>query len=173
MDPQQLRKLTTAVPQDVFLFAGTLRDNLRFGRPDASDDDIRAAVHACQADGVLERHGGLDGKVAERGQNLSLGERQLLALTRALVTDPPILILDEATASVDRSTERLLQAATEKLLEGRTALVVAHRLSTIQNSDRIFVLHKGVLVEEGTHDELLKKGGTYATYVDLQKKSGG
>ncbi len=174
MDPGALRRLTTAVPQDVFLFAGTLRDNLRFGSPDASDEQLERAVRACQAELVLERHGGLDGVVAERGQNLSLGERQLLALSRALVTDPPILILDEATASVDRHTERLLQAATEKLIEGRTALIVAHRLSTIEKSDKIFVLHLGELVEEGTHAELLaKKDGVYATYVELQRKSGG
>jgi ATP-binding cassette subfamily B protein len=173
MDPKALRRLTTAVPQDVFLFAGTLRDNLKFGRPEASDDEVLRAVNACQADMVLERHGGLDGKVVERGQNLSLGERQLLALSRALVTDPPILILDEATASVDRHTERLLQAATEKLIEGRTALIVAHRLSTIEKSDRIFVLHQGALVEDGTHQELLAKGGVYAMYVDLQRRSGG
>jgi subfamily B ATP-binding cassette protein MsbA len=173
MDPKDLRALTTAVPQDVFLFAGTLRDNLKFGRPSASDGELISAVRACQAEGMLERHGGLDAVVSERGQNLSLGERQLLALARALATNPPILILDEATASVDRHTERLLQAATEKLIEGRTAIIVAHRLSTIEKSDRIFVLHLGLLAEEGTHDELLAKGGIYATYVDLQRRSGG
>jgi ATP-binding cassette subfamily B protein len=172
MDPGALRKLTTAVPQDVFLFSGTLRENLAYGRPGARDDELIAAVKACQAEPVLEKHGGLDGKVSERGQNLSLGERQLLALARALVTDPPILILDEATASVDRQTERRLQQATERLIEGRTALIVAHRLSTIERCDRIFVLHQGELVEEGTHAELLAKGGIYATYVDLQRKSG-
>jgi ATP-binding cassette subfamily B multidrug efflux pump len=173
MDPNALRKLTTAVPQDVFLFAGTLRDNLAFARPDASDDEILRAARACQAEGLIEKHGGLDGKVVERGVNLSLGERQLLALARALLTDPPILILDEATASVDRATERALQVATEKLIEGRTAMIVAHRLSTIERCDRIFVLHKGELAEEGTHDELMAKGGTYATYVDLQRRGGG
>jgi ATP-binding cassette subfamily B protein len=173
MDPRVLRKMTTAVPQDVFLFAGTLRDNLAFARPEASDDEIMRAVRACQAEQVLKKHGGLDGKVAERGQNLSLGERQLLALARALVTDPPILILDEATASVDRSTERLLQVATERLIEGRTAMIVAHRLSTIERCHRIFVLHRGELVEEGTHAELVAKRGVYATYVDLQSRGGG
>jgi ATP-binding cassette, subfamily B, multidrug efflux pump len=173
MDPSALRKLTTAVPQDVFLFAGTLRENLAFARPDASDDELLRAARACQAEHLIDKHGGLDGKVAERGVNLSLGERQLLALARALLTDPPILILDEATASVDRATERALQVATEKLIEGRTAMIVAHRLSTIERCDRIFVLHKGELVEEGTHDELVAKGGTYATYVDLQRRGGG
>lgn len=173
MDPRALRRLTTAVPQDVFLFSGTLRENLAYGRPDAGDDEILHAVRACQAEQVLEKHGGLDGKVTERGQNLSLGERQLLALARALVTDPPILILDEATASVDRQTERRLQAATETLIEGRTALIVAHRLSTIERSDKIFVLHQGELVEQGTHAELVARGGVYATYVELQRKSEG
>ena len=173
MDPRALRRLTTAVPQDVFLFAGTLRENLAYGKADATDDDILRAVNACQADFVLERHGGLDGKVVERAQNLSLGERQLLALCRALICDPPILILDEATASVDRQTERRLQAATEKLIEGRTALIVAHRLSTIEKSDVIFVFHQGALVEQGTHAELMTKAGVYAMFVDLQRKSGG
>jgi ATP-binding cassette, subfamily B, multidrug efflux pump len=173
MDPRALRRLTTAVPQDVFLFSGTLRDNLAFGRPDATDDEVMRAVRACQAEHVVDKHGGLDGKVTERGQNLSLGERQLLALARALVTDPPILILDEATASVDRQTERRLQAATERLIEGRTALIVAHRLSTIERCDRIFVLHQGELVEEGTHAALIARGGVYATYVELQRESGG
>jgi ATP-binding cassette, subfamily B, multidrug efflux pump len=157
----------------VFLFAGTIRENIAFGKPDASDDEIMRAARACQAEGVIERHGGLNAKVTERGQNLSLGERQLIAFARALLADPPILILDEATASVDRSTERLLQTATERLIEGRTALIVAHRLSTIERCDRIFVLHQGELVEEGTHAELVKKGGVYAKYTELQRLSGG
>ncbi len=173
MDPRALRRLTTAVPQDVFMFAGTLRDNLAFAKSEADDEEIMRAVRACQAEQVIERHGGLAGKVAERGQNLSLGERQLLAVARALVTDPPILILDEATASVDRSTERLLQTATEKLIEGRTAIIIAHRLSTIERCHRIFVLHKGELVEQGSHAELVAHKGIYSTYVDLQSRGGG
>ncbi len=171
-DPAALRAITTAVPQDVFLFAGTLRDNMRVGKADATDAQMVSALHACQADGLLARHGGLDAVVTERGQSLSLGERQLVAMARALLSDPPIVILDEATASVDRSTERLLQAATENLLSGRTALIVAHRLSTIERCDRILVLHQGELVEEGTHAELLAVGGRYAMLVELQKRTG-
>lgn len=170
MELTGLHELSVAVPQEVFLFSGTLRENIAYGNNDVDDERLRAAAEACQADRVLDRHGGLDGKVTERGQNLSLGERQLLALTRALVTDPPILILDEATASVDRETERRLQAATERLIEGRTALIVAHRLSTIESCDRIMVLHKGKLVEEGSHDELMASGGRYATLVELQRR---
>jgi ABC-type multidrug transport system fused ATPase/permease subunit len=137
--------------------------------PSATDDELLAALRACQADALLDRHGGLDAKVAERGQNFSLGERQLLALARALLTDPPILILDEATASVDRQTERKLQLATERLLAGRTAVVVAHRLSTVEHADRIFVLDRGVVVEEGNHAELLARGGPYSRFVELQR----
>lgn len=173
LDLVGLRQLTTAVPQDVFLFSGSMRDNLAYGKQDASDAKLLDAAKACQADGVLDRHGGLDGAVRERGTNLSLGERQLMALTRALVTDPPILILDEATASVDRETERRLQAATERLMQGRTALVVAHRLSTIEKCDRIIVMQKGRLAEEGTHDELMDAGGIYAKLVELQRREGG
>jgi ATP-binding cassette subfamily B protein len=170
MELTGLHALSCAVPQEVFLFSGTLRENIAYGHADVGDERLMEAVKACQAERVLERHGGLEAVVTERGQNLSLGERQLLALTRALVTDPPILILDEATASVDRETERRLQAATERLLEGRTALIVAHRLSTIEKADRILVMHKGQLVEEGTHEELLAHGGRYATLVELQRR---
>jgi ATP-binding cassette subfamily B multidrug efflux pump len=168
-----VRKLFVSVPQDVFLFSGTIRDNLTFGGELIDDERVLAAARACQADAVLDRHGGLDGKVNERGTNLSLGERQLLALVRALVTDPPILLLDEATASVDRSTERRLQAATELLLERRTAIIVAHRLATIRKCDRILVLHKGEIVEQGSHDELMAAQGRYAMLVELQAREGG
>lgn len=171
LDPRELRRLTTAVPQDVFLFSGTLRDNLRMGRADATDRQLTEALEACQALDVVERHGGLDGAVLERGQNFSLGERQLLVLARALLADPPLLILDEATASVDRQTERKLQLATERLLAGRTAIVVAHRLATVEHADRIFVLEGGAVVEEGTHAELQARGGPYARFVELQRLS--
>ncbi len=171
-DPRALRRLTTAVPQDTFLFHGTIRENLAFGAPGASDERLLDAARACCADDVIERHGGLDGKVNERGQNLSLGERQLLALTRALVSDPPIVILDEATASVDRETERRLQQAQEKLIAGRTALIVAHRLSTIEKCDRILLVSDGKVLEEGSHDELVAQNGRYAALVELQRTAG-
>ena len=171
-DPRALRRLTTAVPQDTFLFQGTIRDNLRFGAPTASDERLLAAARACCADDVIMRHGGLDGRVSERGQSLSLGERQLLALTRALVSDPPIVILDEATASVDRETERRLQQAQETLIAGRTAVIVAHRLSTIERCDRIVLMHEGRVLEEGVHAELVNKGGRYAALVELQRTEG-
>lgn len=162
------RGLFTVVPQDVFLFEGTLRDNLRFGRQSATDAEILAAVSACQASALVARGGGLDGHVDARGRNFSLGERQLLALARALVANPQILILDEATASIDRSTERHLQEATEALIAGRTALIVAHRLSTIRACDRILVFHGGKLVESGTHDDLMAARGRYQALVELQ-----
>lgn len=167
----KLRALSTTVPQDVFLFSGTIRDNLAFARPSLSDAELTKAIAACQAEGVLSRHGGLNGEVKERGQNFSLGERQLLALVRALVTDPPILILDEATASVDRETERRLQLATETLMQGRTALIVAHRLSTIRQCDRIIVMSQGRIVESGSHEELMSRGGQYAALVELQRRA--
>ena len=172
-DPRALRRLTTAVPQETFLFQGTIRENLAFGAANASDEALMAAAKACCADEVVVRHGGLLAKVSERGQNLSLGERQLLALTRALIADPPIVILDEATASVDRETERKLQVAQEELLAGRTAIIVAHRLSTIERCDRIILLHHGVVAEEGTHAELMAKGGRYAALVELQRAGAG
>jgi ATP-binding cassette subfamily B protein len=170
-DPLALRRLMVAVPQDVFLFATSLRENLRVGRPDATDEQLRVALRVCQAESLLDRPGGLDAVLTERGQSLSLGERQLVAMGRVLVSDPPIVILDEATASVDRQTERRLQVATESLLKGRTALIVAHRLSTIEKCDRILVLDQGKLIEEGTHAELLQNGGRYAILVSLQRSS--
>ncbi len=171
-EPRALRRLTTAVPQETFLFQGTIRENLRFGAPDASDERLLAAARACCADDVIARHGGLDGEVSERGHNHSLGERQLLALTRALVSDPPIVILDEATASVDRETERRLQRAQEELIAGRTAVIVAHRLSTIEKCDRIILMHEGRVLEEGSHAELMAHNGRYAALVELQRSNG-
>jgi ATP-binding cassette, subfamily B, multidrug efflux pump len=172
LDVHSLRRLMATVPQEVFLFAGSLRDNLRFGNPEATDDALLAAARACGAQEVIRTHGGLDGVVKERAQNLSLGERQLLAFSRALAADRPILVLDEATASVDPDTEQKLQRATERLLEGRTALIVAHRLSTIERCDRIYVLHLGTIVEQGNHAELMALRGRYAALVAMQQAKG-
>ncbi|MBL8767117.1 MAG: ABC transporter ATP-binding protein, partial [Planctomycetes bacterium] len=163
-----LRDLIAYVPQDVFLFTGSVMDNLRLSDR-VGEDKARAAARAIDADRFIQRFpGGYDQVLAERGQNLSAGERQLLAFVRALAKDPAILILDEATANVDPTTEATIQAAIPKLLEGRTSIVIAHRLSTVRRADRILVLHKGKVREQGTHDELLRKNGLYAALVRLQ-----
>ena len=167
LDLSELRSLFSVVPQEVMLFSGTVRDNLCFGQHQ-SDARIWEALEACQARDVIEKLGGLDAAVQPRGQNFSMGERQLLAFARALLADRPLLILDEATASVDRATERKLQRATQQLLQGRTALIIAHRLSTVTQCDRILVLHRGELGEEGSHEDLLRENGRYAALVALQ-----
>jgi ABC-type multidrug transport system fused ATPase/permease subunit len=156
------------VLQDVFLFNGTVADNVTLGRPDITRARVEAAARAVNADGFIRKLGGYDAEVRERGSNLSGGQRQLLAFARALAHDPAILILDEATSSVDPETEWLVQDALEKLLAGRTAVVIAHRLSTIESADRILVVHKNELREEGTHAELLARGGIYARLYRLQ-----
>lgn len=163
-----LRRQFAVVPQDVFLFPGTLAENVALGRaPDL--ERVRAALARTGAlDLLLRRPGGLDAPVGERGMNLSAGERQLIAFARALYRDAEVLLLDEATASVDSATEARLQRAIAALLEARTAIVIAHRLSTIRAADRILVLHQGRLVEQGTHGELVARGGVYARLHALQ-----
>ncbi len=163
-----LRRRTAVVLQDVFLFNGSVADNITLGRPDIPRERIEVAARHVNADGFIRRMGGYDAEVRERGSNLSGGQRQLLAFARALAHDPTILILDEATSSVDPETEWLVQDALEKLLAGRTAVVIAHRLSTIESADRILVVHKHELREEGTHAELLARGGIYARLYRLQ-----
>ena len=171
-DRHTLRRLFAVVPQDVFLFAGTLRENLAVGDPAPDDARIRAALARVGAEGLVEARGGLDGRVEERGQNFSAGERQLLAFARALYREADLLILDEATANVDSETEHALQKAAEEVMRGRTSIVIAHRLSTIERADRILVMHRGRLVEEGTHAELLAEDGIYARLHRLQKAGG-
>jgi ATP-binding cassette subfamily B protein len=153
---QSLRRQLGIVPQEGFLFAGTVSDNIAFGRPEASPEEIVAAARAVGADEFVTRlEDGYDTELGERGSRLSLGQRQLVAFARALLADPGVLILDEATSSVDIGTERRIELALRRLLHGRTAFIIAHRLSTIRDADLIVVLEHGRVVEQGTHAELL------------------
>jgi ATP-binding cassette, subfamily B, multidrug efflux pump len=167
-DRTLLRRRVAIVLQDVFLFTGSVESNVTLGRPDIDRGAVEAAARTVNADGFIRRLGGWDAPVRERGSNLSGGQRQLLAFARALAHAPQILVLDEATSSVDAETEWLIQDALAKLLAGRTALVIAHRLSTVEHADRILVFHKGELREVGTHGELLVRGGIYARLHRLQ-----
>ncbi|HYJ03521.1 MAG TPA: ABC transporter ATP-binding protein [Chthoniobacterales bacterium] len=160
---RRLREMIGVVTQESFLFNGTIRENLLMGRPDASDAEVLAAAEAANARGFIDRlPKGLDSVVGERGVKLSVGEKQRVSIARALLKDPPILILDEATASVDTTTERLIQEALEHLMSHRTCFVIAHRLSTILRADQILVLERGRIIERGTHASLLDLGGKYA-----------
>jgi ATP-binding cassette subfamily B protein len=171
-DLSQLRRQIGVVLQDVFLFAGSIRDNITLGNREISDAKIWEAAGLVGAQRFIERlPGGLDYPVMERGATLSVGQRQLISFVRALVYEPSVIVLDEATSSVDSETEELIQEAIDKLMEGRTALVIAHRLSTIQKADRIIVLDRGEIKETGTHDELLRHGGYYAQLYRMQYAS--
>jgi ATP-binding cassette subfamily B protein len=159
-----LRDQLGIVPQEGFLFAGTVRENIAFGRPDVSFEDVVEAAQTVGADEfVRELEDGYETQVGERGTRLSLGQRQLIAFARALLADPRILILDEATSSVDIGTERKIEAALRRLLADRTAFIIAHRLSTIRGADLIVVLEHGRIVEQGSHDELMRRGGLYTS----------
>ncbi len=170
-DLPRLRRSVAMVLQDVFLFSGTIEGNIRLGDPEIDEERVRRAAAEVHALPFIERlPGGLGTQVRERGAGLSVGQKQLIAFARALAFDPRILILDEATSSIDTETEQLIQQALDRLLEGRTSIVIAHRLSTIQKADRILVLHKGEIREIGTHQELLALRGIYYRLYLLQYK---
>lgn len=159
---ESLRRQMGIMTQDNFLFSGTIKENIRYGKLDATDEEIIAAAKAVNAhDFIMKLEKGYDTELSERGGGLSIGQKQLIAFARTMVSMPKILILDEATSSIDTQTELLVQAGIETLLKGRTSFVIAHRLSTIQKADRIFVVDKGTIIEEGTSQELLQKKGAY------------
>jgi ATP-binding cassette subfamily B protein len=166
-----LRKHIGVVLQDVFLFSSSIYQNITLGNPNITKEQVLAAAELVGASKFIEKlPGGLDYNVMERGATLSVGQRQLISFVRAMVYNPEILILDEATSSVDSETEELIQESIEKMMQGRTSIVIAHRLSTIQKADQILVLNKGEIVETGTHQSLLEKGGYYTQLHQMQLK---
>ncbi len=169
MPQRELRRRVATVLQDVFLFSGSVRDNICLGRRDLEQIDIEGAARAVEAHGFIERMpGGYESEIRERGTNLSAGQRQLLSFARALAHGGQILVLDEATSSIDSETEAMIQRGIHTLMRGKTAIAIAHRLSTIRDVDRIYVLHHGQLVESGPHEDLLARGGAYSRLYTLQ-----
>lgn len=169
VDRLETRRMFSVVPQELYLFSGTLTSNVAVGEPEPDRARVEQVLRRVGGDELIdERPGGLDARIEERGSNLSVGQRQLVAFARALYRDAPILLLDEATANVDSTTEARLHAGLVELMRGRTALIIAHRLSTIRSADRIVVLHRGRVVEQGSHDELIETGGLYAKLHALQ-----
>jgi ATP-binding cassette subfamily B protein len=172
IDKHLLRSRIGVVQQDTFLFRGTIAENISLGDPSVSRERIEEAARlACLAEVVAKRPEGLDSKVEERGANLSVGERQLIAFARILAFDPDILILDEATANIDSKTESLIQEATRRVRQGRTSFIIAHRISTILDCDKIVVLEAGELREAGSHAELVAKGGIYSALYRAQMRT--
>lgn len=170
---QSLRGQMGIVPQETILFSGSVEDNIKYGKPDASKEEVIGAAKLANAhDFITELSGGYATEVGERGSQLSGGQKQRIAIARALLRDPAVLIFDEATSSLDTESERLIQDAMDKLVKGRTTFIIAHRLSTVQNASRIIVLKDGRIEEQGTHDQLMQKNGTYKRLYDLQFKEG-
>ena len=164
-----LRRQMGIMLQDTFIFSGTIMDNIRYGRLDATDEEVIEAAKAVYAhDFIMLMENGYNTEVRERGSRLSTGQKQLISFARALLANPRILILDEATASIDTHTELLIQQALDKLLQGRTSFVIAHRLSTIRKADRIMVVDKGNIIESGNHDELMALKGAYHELCEAQ-----
>ena len=171
LSQKSLRQKIAMVFQDNFLFSGTIRENILLGNPHATEQDMwNALKKACLEDFVKELPNGLDTEIGERGLLLSGGQKQRLAIARAFIKDAPIVILDEATSALDNKSERVVQEALDNLMKNRTVIVIAHRLSTIQNATKIAVINDGKIVEEGTHTQLLEKGGAYAALYTMQFK---
>ena len=165
----ELRKMFGMVLQDTWLFGGTVKDNIKYGKEDATDDEVIQAAKAAHVHHYIKTlPKGYNSVINEESSNISAGQKQLLTIARVILADPKILILDEATSSIDTRTEIQIQAAMDNLMKGRTSFVIAHRLSTIKNSDLILVMNQGDIVEQGTHDELLAKGGFYADLYNSQ-----
>ncbi|MEM4610694.1 MAG: ATP-binding cassette domain-containing protein [Thermoproteota archaeon] len=163
------RAKLSIVLQDSFLFPMSVKENIRFGKPDASDEEVIAAAKAIGAhEFIVKLPDGYDYMIQEGSSNISIGQRQLISFARTLLANPELLVLDEATSSVDPYTELIIQRALRKLLKGRMAIIIAHRLSTIRLCDEIMVINNGVIVEKGTHEELMRKGGLYSSFYRLQ-----
>jgi len=169
MTLESLRDKMAVVFQDNFLFDGTIRDNVKIGKPDANDEEIMAALDmAFLTDFIKSQKDGLDTRIGERGVLLSGGQKQRVAIARAFIKNAPIIILDEATSALDNKSEAIVQQAIDNLMKSRTVLVIAHRLSTVRNADKIVVINNGEIAEIGTHDELIAKNGAYAALYKTQ-----